>query len=130
MSDELYYAFDRISHVRNIAYSAKLPLAWSLDFNTNPLCAVLVQVANEAVGVLEEMILTDSNNARRLRGVPAPNRKMEFWLSTEYRGLRGRHRQSTPDVSFENRLAARKGVPWPATPIDFGLRTIYSRITL
>ena len=56
-----YYAFDRISNVRNLAYSGRFPLSWSLDFNMNPLCSVLAQVGNGGVCVLEEMILPDSN---------------------------------------------------------------------
>jgi hypothetical protein len=56
-----YYAFDRVSNVRNLEYSGRFPLSWSLDFNMNPLCSVLAQVSNGGVCVLEEMILPDSN---------------------------------------------------------------------
>jgi hypothetical protein len=56
-----YYAFDRINNVRNLAFSTRFPLSWSLDFNMNPMCSVLVQVFKGVVCVLEEMILPDSN---------------------------------------------------------------------
>ena len=44
-----------------MSYDPKLPLLWSLDFNTNPLCSVLAQMENGKVRILEELILPDSN---------------------------------------------------------------------
>src|SRR5438477_4552095 len=56
-----YYAFDRARNVQAVSYNPKLPLLWSLDFNTNPLCSVLAQMDNGKVRILEELILPDSN---------------------------------------------------------------------
>jgi len=56
-----YYAFDRVHSVKNVAFSRRMELCWSLDFNMNPLCSVLAQVFNGVVVVLEELILPDSN---------------------------------------------------------------------
>jgi hypothetical protein len=56
-----YYAFDRVHNVKNVVFSRRMELCWSLDFNMNPLCSVLAQVENGGVFVLEEMILPDSN---------------------------------------------------------------------
>jgi hypothetical protein len=56
-----YYAFDRTQNVRGLGFDRRVSLAWTLDFNMNPLCSVLAQVYEGRVHVLEEMILPDSN---------------------------------------------------------------------
>lgn len=56
-----YFAFERQHNVRPVRYSSKLPLCWALDFNVNPMCSVIAQVANGTVAVLDELILPDSN---------------------------------------------------------------------
>ena len=56
-----YYAFEREHNVKNFCFSPQLPLYWSLDFNMNPLCSVLMQVCNGLAVVLDELILPDSN---------------------------------------------------------------------
>ena len=56
-----YYAFDRIHNVRLIGYDPKLPLFWALDFNMNPLCSVLGQMADGRVHILDELVLPDSH---------------------------------------------------------------------
>src|SRR6266853_623745 len=56
-----YHAFDRQHCVRNLQYNRSLPLYWSLDFNMNPLCSVLGQIAHGRVHILDELILPDSN---------------------------------------------------------------------
>lgn len=56
-----YYAFDRIHNVTKLQYNPSAPLGWALDFNTNPMCSVLLQRYEGGVFILEEMILPDSN---------------------------------------------------------------------
>lgn len=57
-----YYAFDPKHHVRPLTYERGQPLFWSLDFNVNPMCAVLGQVIDDStVHVLDEIVLEDSN---------------------------------------------------------------------
>jgi hypothetical protein len=56
-----YYPFDRTHNVRPLRYDPKLPLLWSLDFNMNPLCSVLVQKVGGTLHILDELILPDSN---------------------------------------------------------------------
>jgi hypothetical protein len=57
----VYYAFDRSQNVRPVEYKPSLPLFWSLDFNINPLCAVIGQRDGDRVNALDEMVLPDSN---------------------------------------------------------------------
>ena len=56
-----YYAFERERNVRRLAYNPQVPLFWALDFNNNPLCSVIGQIANGRVHILDELILPDSN---------------------------------------------------------------------
>jgi hypothetical protein len=42
-SGTVYYAFDRAGNVRPLEYDLRLPLFWALDFNINPMCAVIGQ---------------------------------------------------------------------------------------
>lgn len=56
-----YYAFDRTHNIRALPYNPSLPLFWSLDFNMNPLCSVLGQIAQGRVHILDELILPNSN---------------------------------------------------------------------
>jgi terminase large subunit-like protein len=56
-----YYPFDRAQSVKNYRFDPHVEFCWSLDFNTNPLCSVIVQIHNGVVVVLEELILPDSN---------------------------------------------------------------------
>jgi hypothetical protein len=48
-------------NVRRLRFDGRVPLSWTIDFNMNPFCSVLAQVANGMVYVLDEMILPDSN---------------------------------------------------------------------
>jgi hypothetical protein len=59
----VYYAFDREANVRPVEHDARLPLFWSLDFNINPMCAVIGQRDGDWVYVLDEIVLPDSNTA-------------------------------------------------------------------
>jgi len=59
----VYYAFDRDAHVRPVDHDPRLPLFWSLDFNINPMCAVIGQREDQWVHVLDEAVLSDSNTA-------------------------------------------------------------------
>jgi Terminase large subunit, T4likevirus-type, N-terminal len=56
-----YYAFDSTQNVRKLPFDGRVSLSWTLDFNMNPLCSVLAQVAHGMIYILEEMILPDSN---------------------------------------------------------------------
>lgn len=69
-----YHAFEEAAHVRPVTRDERLPLCWSLDFNVNPMSAVLAQVretltplshlTNEKMiefEILDEIVLPHSN---------------------------------------------------------------------
>ena len=60
----VYHAFSREGNVDEVFYDSRLPLFWSLDFNINPMCAVIGQVDGKTVYVLEEIVLRDSNTPK------------------------------------------------------------------
>jgi hypothetical protein len=58
----VYYAFDRQTNVKSLDFLPHAPLVWSLDFNVNPMCMLLMQRQDSAVHVLEEMIIKPDAN--------------------------------------------------------------------
>lgn len=56
-----YYAFEREHNVRRVRYDPRVPLFLALDFNVNPMCAVIGQMSHDVIHILDELILTDSN---------------------------------------------------------------------
>lgn len=57
----IYYQFDRQDHVRPLTVDPALPLAWSHDFNLNPMSSVVAQIKGEEVRVLDEIVLETSS---------------------------------------------------------------------
>ena len=54
----VYYAFDRVANLEESNVRETLPLLWALDFNVDPMCSVIAQVAGEEVTVLDEIVLS------------------------------------------------------------------------
>ncbi len=52
-----YLSFDRAANVREVRFAGDHPLAWSLDFNVDPMCMLLLQKVGDDINVLEEMIV-------------------------------------------------------------------------
>ena len=59
----VYYGFNRPDNVQEVKLDPTLPLLWSLDFNVNPLCTVVAQIHQEAVHVLQEIVLHNATTA-------------------------------------------------------------------
>ena len=70
---QAYYTFDRTKNVAACEFDPRWPLCWSLDFNIDPMCAVIAQVADvttreealrgrrrRQVRVLDEIVLADA----------------------------------------------------------------------
>jgi hypothetical protein len=57
----VYHAFDRKQNVERVAYNARLPLFWSLDFNVNPMCSLIGQRDGDYLQILEELFLPNSH---------------------------------------------------------------------
>ncbi|HYM06107.1 MAG TPA: terminase family protein [Terriglobales bacterium] len=53
----VYHAFSRQEHVTHLEVHPGAPLLWALDFNVDPMSAVVVQVIKGTVYVLDEIVL-------------------------------------------------------------------------
>jgi hypothetical protein len=54
----VYHAFDREGNVGAVELDAGKPLLWALDFNVDPMSAVVAQVVDGRVRVLDEIVLS------------------------------------------------------------------------
>jgi len=92
-----YYAFERDQNLAPVKFRPGHPMFWSLDFNVNPLCAVIGQVVSGTVHVLEEIVLANSNTFAaceafldRINSWPLYSGQ-ELWI---YGDASGEHRHS------------------------------------
>lgn len=91
---QVYYAFDRRLNTGSFPVDRSQPLAWSWDFNLNPMCSVICQQRGEDVVVVDEIMLETSST---------PEVCEEFW--TRYQGY-GARIKVYGDASGENRHTA------------------------
>jgi hypothetical protein len=56
----VYHEFSRAEHTADLKVEATLPLLWALDFNVDPMCSVVAQIAGETIRVLAEIVLSRS----------------------------------------------------------------------
>ncbi len=54
----VYSAFDRALHIRPLPFDRSLPLYWTLDFNVDPMCSLVVQQFRNQIRVLDEIVLS------------------------------------------------------------------------
>lgn len=59
----VYYAFERMKHVRQLEIDPTRPLLWALDFNVNPMCSVIAQKIGDKVVVLDEIVLSRASTS-------------------------------------------------------------------
>jgi hypothetical protein len=59
--NRVYYTFDRDLHLRPQTFEPLYPLVWSIDFNVNPMCMLLMQRAGDTVHVFDEIVLPNAN---------------------------------------------------------------------
>ncbi len=52
-----YLSFDRSANVREVRFAGTEPLVWSLDFNVDPMCMLLMQKVGDDIHVLEEIVI-------------------------------------------------------------------------
>lgn len=83
-----YHSFDESRNVRELLRDDSLPIAWSLDFNVNPMSAVIAQVREQltsrshltnermtTIEVLDELVLPNSNTPEMCQEFDARVRK-------------------------------------------------------
>ncbi|MBI3665530.1 MAG: hypothetical protein HY236_04775 [Acidobacteria bacterium] len=60
-SGRVYYDFDRKESTGRYQADPSRPLAWSWDFNLNPMCSVICQELGEDVMVVDEIVIETSS---------------------------------------------------------------------
>jgi hypothetical protein len=59
--NQVYYTFNRETHVKPLEFDYMRPLVWTIDFNVNPMCMLIAQRIGDVVHILDEIILKGSN---------------------------------------------------------------------
>lgn len=59
----IYYAFDREKNVRPVKLNPQLPIYVGMDFNVNPMTAVIGQVSAREIVIFDEIYLDNSNTS-------------------------------------------------------------------
>jgi hypothetical protein len=54
---QVYHCFDRARNVTETKIDPWQPLAWSLDFNVEPMCSVVAQVRGGVIHVVDEIVM-------------------------------------------------------------------------
>jgi hypothetical protein len=57
----VYTAFSRKDNVKNLRVDLCRPLLWALDFNVDPLSSLIVQIADGAARVVDEIVLRNAS---------------------------------------------------------------------
>ena len=60
-SGQVYYGFQRKEHVGQFELQNDAPLLWTWDFNLHPMCSLICQQKDDAVYVLDEIVLDSSS---------------------------------------------------------------------
>jgi hypothetical protein len=50
-----YVAFDHAANIRDVHFEPSAPLIWSLDFNVDPMCMLIMQNVHDNVYILQEI---------------------------------------------------------------------------
>jgi hypothetical protein len=62
MSGRVYYSFDRKTHVGNYPFNPRLPIYIGMDFNIDPMSAIICQEQSDGmIWVVDECVLYGSN---------------------------------------------------------------------
>jgi hypothetical protein len=56
----VYSAFDRTTHVKEMAVNAREPLLWALDFNVDPMSSLILQRTGGVLKVVGEIVIRHS----------------------------------------------------------------------
>lgn len=60
-SGRIYYAFNRTKHVKEVYYNTNYPIYVGMDFNRNPMTAVVCQTYNDTAHIVDEIWIMSSN---------------------------------------------------------------------
>jgi hypothetical protein len=107
----VYHGFDRDKNVMELGFSPHAPLLIGMDFNVNPMTAVVAQRAGEQCHVIDEIVLSNSNTQEMMQEI---NRR--------YGGCEG---IVHPDPSAESRKTSAPAGQTDLTIIERAAWSVY-----
>ncbi len=96
----VYQAFDRAVNVADVSVDAELPLLWALDFNVDPMCSVVAQIAGETVRVVAEIVLSRASTMEACEEFQARFPRHEAGIRV-YGDASGAHMQTTGTSDYQ-----------------------------
>ena len=96
----VYQAFNRTEHAADVSVEPTLPLLWALDFNVDPMCSVVAQIAGETVRVLGEIVLSRATTLQACEEFQARFPRHEAGICV-YGDASGNHMQTTGTADFQ-----------------------------
>ncbi len=96
----VYHEFRRPEHVRETTVDPTLPLLWALDFNVDPMCSVVAQIAEQTVTVLNEIVLSRATTAEACEEFSARYPKHSAGICV-YGDASGSHMQTTGTTDYQ-----------------------------
>lgn len=101
-SGNVYYAFDRTEHVKDIPLSNDIYFV-GLDFNVHPLCGVFVIFRNGTIFVVDELYLENSNTFAAAKEIRHRFPSNAIRIVADSTGDRRRTSSSTTDLEILRR---------------------------
>jgi len=109
--DLVYGAFQSQQNVKSIAVEEREPLLWTLDFNVDPMCSLVVQRSGKRLNVIDEIVIprasTEEACEEFVRRFPRHSAGVRITGDAS-----GSHRQTsgTSDYEMIRRFFARSGL--------------------
>lgn len=108
----VYYAFCREANVTDLVLIPDAPLLIGMDFNVNPMTAVVTQRAGDQCQVIDEIVLPDSNTQEMMDEI---NRRYRGRKGVVHPDPSGAARKTSAPVG-QNDFALIRQAGWPVYP--------------
>lgn len=123
LQNRVYYAFCRESNVTDVAMIPGAPLLIGMDFNINPMSAVIAQKAGDQCHVIDEIVLPNSNTQEMMQEI---NRRYPSRHGFVHPDPSGSARKTSAPVG-QNDFALIREAGWRIDAPQFG--PVVDRIT-
>jgi hypothetical protein len=123
LQGRVYHEFCRESNVTDVAMIPGAPLLIGMDFNINPMSAVVAQKAGDQCHVIDEIVLPNSNTQEMMQEI---NRRYPSRNGFVHPDPSGSARKTSAPVG-QNDFALIRQAGWPVKPPQFG--PVVDRIT-
>jgi hypothetical protein len=123
LQSRVYYAFCRESNVTDLGMIPGAPLLIGMDFNINPMSAVIAQKVGDQCHVIDEIVLPNSNTQEMMQEI---NRRYPSRNGVVHPDPSGSARKTSAPVG-QNDFALIRQAGWRVNAPQFG--SVVDRIT-